>query len=426
MHPKIEAFLHTTLHKLKPDGCPIPHTRLQSLLSKVATRLTPAFHDSPWMEWEYGTWVGAFAGYDEVGRQLGEANVLPEWRATPLDDHWRPFKGPGIRNGHPFNVDAMHEMVNCWDDLLIDAATLRDWYCRQQQRDPAVRLSASDLYLITTIAVSISSFLLRRGDKPTRDGALPRQAAAAFKVIGGMYAATNRMFSQANPMLLQPELDVEAFLQYLEDEHLLLSPEMRACAGPVKMIRQILSAAIDPPPANTALDGFAYLGADRERAFAYGLQCARIDLGVLLHSRSLGYYLGSLLTASDTPGQVRSMLMQENELGFADEIQLQAYITVARHLLPRFPDPQPEQTLLDALPASSANVIPVSDPGLIGATCYRLEQAVRVFFDTQQTVLDELLQRPPQPRGKDGWSPAPGSQFLKELFDAYPPLAASL
>jgi hypothetical protein len=425
MHPKVEALLVSALHRLEADGRPIPHNRWQRALSKTVSALVPAFHHSPWMEWEYGTWVGAFAGYDEVGRQLGEANVLPEWRATPLNDHWRPFKGPGSRNGHPFNVDAMHEMVHCWDALLVDAATLRDWYCRQYQRDPSVRLSASDLYLMTTIAVSISSFLLRRGDAPTRDGNLPRQAAAAFKVIGGMYAATNRMMSQANPMLLADALDVEAFLQYLEDERLLLSPEMRACAGPVKMIRQIISAAIDPPAETAIHNGFAYLGNDRERAFAYGITCARIDLGVLLYSRSLGHCLRPLLEQAATPPAVREMLLEETELGLAESIPLQAYADVACNVLLRLGNPAPEQTLLNALPLTECLSVD-TPPAVVGATCYRLELAMRVFFRQQQAALDALLQKPSPQSTKEAWTPAPGSHFLNELLATYPALTTAL
>jgi hypothetical protein len=425
MHPKVEDLLVSALHKLEADGRPIPHNRWQRALSKTVNALVPAFHHSPWMEWEYGTWVGAFAGYDEVGRQLGEANVLPEWRATPLDDHWRPFKGPGSRNGHPFNVDAMHEMVQCWDALLVDAATLRDWYCRQYQRDSSVRLSATDLYLMTTVAVSISSFLLRRGDVPTRDGSLPRQAAAAFKVIGGMYAATNRMMSQANPMLLADALDVEAFLQYLEDERLLLSPEMRACAGPVKMIRQIISAAIDPPAENAAHNGFAYLGNDRERVFAYGMLCARIDLGVLLYSRSIGHCLRPLLEQAATPTAVRETLLEETELGLADNIPLRAYADVASHVLSRLGDTAPEQALLSALPLTES-LSPDTPPAVMGATCYQLELAMRVFCRQQQAALDAVLQKSSPQRSKEEWTPTPSSYFLKELFKTYPVIAPSL
>ncbi|WMP19429.1 hypothetical protein [Thiothrix lacustris] len=426
MNPKVEQLLVSALHKLEADGRPVPHNRWQRALSKTVTTLVPAFHQSPWMEWEYGTWVGVFAGYDEVGRQLGEANVLPEWRATPLADHWRPFKGPGSRNGHPFNVDAMHEMVHCWDDLLLDAATLQEIYCRFHHSEQRAknRLSALDLYIMTTVAVSLSSFLLRRGNAPTRDGALPRQVAAAFKVIGGMYAATNRMISQAHPLLMQDELDVEAFLQYLEDERLLLSPEMRACAGPVKMIRQILTAIIDPTPDDKPTNGLAYLGDDLERAVAYGLLCARIDLGVLLYWRSLGSYLRPLLEQSTLSPGIRDMLLQEAELGLEDPVPLQAYIAVAGKALNLLTDTAPEQAFMAALPHPE-QALP-QDPATLGASCYQLELAMRALFSQQQINLDTLLQRQSPPHPRNAWSPAPCSTFLKELFATYPALATAL
>jgi hypothetical protein len=423
MNPKVEQLLISALHRLEADGRPIPHNCLQAALSKTVRKLIPPPYQSPWMEWEYGTWIGSFAGFDEVGRQLGEANVLPEWMATPLKDNWRPFKGPGIRSGHPFNMDAMHEMLHCWDDLLLDAATLRDMYCRRHHRDG--RLSAKDLYLITTVAVSIPSFLLRRGDAPTADGALPRRAAAAFKVIGGMYAATNRMMSQAHPMLTQDALDVDEFLQYLEDEQLLLSPEARACAAPVKMIRQILSAVIDPNSNQPVHTGLSHLGADAERAFAYGILCARIDLAVQLHWRSLRHYLIPLLQHPDTSPAVREMLLQEAELGIEDNTPLQAYGAVAQQLMALFDCPEPEQAFMAALPLLEQEAQDISME-TIGANCYRLETAMRSFARQQQASLDQLLQRESPYLPEDTWSPAPGSSFLKNLFETDSRLARSL
>jgi hypothetical protein len=367
------------------------------------------------MEWQYGTWVGAFAGYDELGRQLGEANVVPEWRASPLRDNWRPFKGGGIRQSHPYNVDAMHEMVHCWDDLLLDALTLRALYCRHFRRDATQRLAAKDLYIMTSVAVSLSSFLLRRGDRPTADGALPRQVAAAFKVIGGMYAATNRMLSQAHPMLMQSELDVGAFMQYLEDEQLLLSPEMRACAGPVKMIRQMLGVLVDPsdaPPQN----GLAYLGGDIEQAFAYGVLCVRIDLMVLLHWRSLGHCLAPLLQDPDTPAKLRGALLGEAELGIGDALPLKSFSGVVGHILGLFESPEPERLFLASLPASDGQSY--VDIEAISANCHRVEMAMRVFACQQQAALNQVLQRQTPPLSVQSWSPAPGSGFLKALLAA--------
>lgn len=413
MNPKIDALLGSVLHRLEADGRPIPHNIWQNALSKTLQSCIPPLHHSPWMEWEYGTWVGAFAGYDELGRQLGEANVVPEWRASPLKDNWRSFKGGGIRQGHPYNVDAMHEMVHCWDDLLLDAATLRTLYCQHFKRDSTQRLAAKDLYIMTSVAVSLSSFLLRRGDRPTADGALPRQVAAAFKVIGGMYAASNRMLSQAHPMLMDSELDVEAFMQYLEDESLLLSPEMRACAGPVKMIRQMLGALVDPtdsPPKN----GFTYLGDDVDRAFAYGVLCVRIDLMVLLYWRSLGHYLAPLLQDSDTPTKLRAALLDEVELGMEDTLSLQAFNVLIKHILGLFESCEPEQSFLSGLPAFDEQSC--VDIGSISANCHQLERAMRVFACQQQTALNQVLQRQTPALSVHTWSPAPGSSFLNALL----------
>ncbi len=408
----IEQALTAALHRLAADGRPLPHKLWQRTLSKAARAVLPAPHRSHWMEWEYGTWVGAFAGFDEVGRQLGEANVLPEWMAVPLDDRWRPFKGPGIRYGHPFNIDAMQEMAHCWDGLLQDAARLRALYCQRYQR--AGVLSALDLYVMTSVAVSLSSFLLRRGDAPVADGGLPRRAAAAFKVLGGMYAATNRMMSQAHPLLLQEQLDVDEFLQYLEDEQLLLSPEMRACGGPVKMIRQMLITLIEPPaeqqpPKPAATEGLDYLGAEIGRAFDYGICCVRIDSGVLLEWRALREQLRPLRTAAGTPAAALTLLEQETELGIDDEIPLAAYLDIATRLLARIGSAREEQAFLATLSAC---------PPLAA-----LELAVRQFARFQQPRLDAVLQRTARPFPNSG-SPTPGSAFLQRLLKADPQVAA--
>jgi hypothetical protein len=418
LNPSVEKFLTSNLHKLELNGQPIVHDEVQRSLSDVATTFVPAFHQSLWMEWEFGTWVGAFAGYDEVGRQLGEANVLPEWRATPLNDRWRPFKGPGARYGHPFNVDAMHEIVKHWDDLLLDAASLREMYCRRYQRKG--RLSAKDLYIISAIAVSIASFLLRRGDNPTADGKLPRQAAATFKVIGGMFAATNHMMSQAHPMLMQSELDIDEFLQYLEDESLLLSPEMRACAGPVKMIQQMLTAIIEPPLVELADNAFCYLGGDIERAFEYGIQCIRIDLGILLYWRSLGVYLKPLIKHPNTSESVQQFLWAESELGLEDKIPLYSYIEIAQQLLLLLDKPtESEQALITALTLLDTDPhhnIKNNDIEKIGTNCFHLEEIMYRFFHEHQLSLDKIMRKKSPIASITSWTPAPCSQFLKGLF----------
>ena len=415
----IEQLLTKALHRVDAEGCPIPHQSWQRALSGLAQRVIPAPHQSHWMEWEYGIWVGAFAGFDEAGRQLGEANVLPEWRAIPLGDRWRPFKGPGIRQGRPYNVDAMQEMAQCWDDLLLDAVALRSWYCREYQRSG--HLSALDLYIMTSVAVALSAFLLRRGDAPVADGALPRRVAAAFKVLGGMYAATNRMMSQAHPLLLQEKLDADVFLQYLEDEQLLLSPEMRACGGPVKMIRQMLATLIEPSDAaRLEQAGFDYLGDDQGRAFAYGMCCVRIDVGVLLHWRSLRHYLQAVLADAATPVAVCELLKQEAELGLDDNIPLEAYLQIAEALLSRVGISAGEQAFLAALPRRTE----VSSRRQAAGGLATLEKAIEGFARYQQQGLDQALQRPPAP-WPEQYSPAPGSVFLKQLLRQDKALAAT-
>jgi len=427
----VEQFLISILHHIEANGRPIPHNIFQRALSKTVKKLLPSPFQSAWMEWEYGTWIGAFANYDEGGRQLGEANVLPQWLATPLDDKWRPFKGPGIRHGHPFNVDAFHEMSQCWDNLLLDAASLRKMYCRRHQHNNPI-LSAKDLFIITSITVSVPSFLMRRQDVPTPDGSLPRQAAAAFKVIGGMYAATNQMMSQAHPMLTQAELNIDDFLTYIEAEGLLLSPESRACAAPVKMIRQILSAVIlpatDPVSDPTSDQGLSYYGDDAERVFDYGILCVRIDLGVLLHWRSLRHYLRALLQHPNTSKKTRDFLLEEPELGINDNTPLQNYGKIAEQLLSFFDSSTitPEKELMAKLPLTEMETtaqddIPVSIES-IGHHCYQLELAMRSFVRQHQSRLDQLLQRPALSLPKEAWSPAPGSRFLKKLLKIDPRL----
>ena len=422
MSSLIEQLLTNSLHRLGPDGRPLPHNSMQRVLSKVIRKVVPAPHTAPYMEWEYGTWTGSFAGFDEVGRQLGEANVLPEWLASPLDDKWTAFRGPGSRQGHPYNVDAFKEMGLCWNDLLLDAATLRNLYSRRYL-GMQKRLSARDLYVIASVGVSVPGFLLRRGDAPVKDGSLPRQSAAGFKVIGGMYAATSRMLTLAHPLLADAELNVDRFLEFLEDERLLLSPESRACAAPAKMIRQILDALINPGAEIPVDQGLSYLNDDVARAFDYGVMCARLDLAVLLHWRGLHHYLKALLNVPETPSEVVEFLHLEPELAIENQdIQMLDYVRVAQSILGVLDKTGAEQALIAALP------IQATDPyGMtlseIGAHCFELELAMRELVCAQQIKLDQLLQRKSPALSVKHWSPAPGSSFLKQLFRIDPRLA---
>ncbi|MGB0847935.1 MAG: hypothetical protein ACPGSM_14485 [Thiolinea sp.] len=417
---RLESLLTSMLHRLTPEGCPIPHNSWQRMLSGVVRKVVPAPHKAPMMEWEYGTWTGSFAGYDEVGRQLGEANVLPEWLSNPLNDKWSPFKGPGSRQGQPFNVDAFREMGQCWPDLLLDAAMLRDHYVQhylQQRIVSGERLSARDLFVMASVGVSVPGFLLRRGDHPVADGQLPRQAAAGFKVIGGMYAATSRMVTQAHPMLMQGELDADEFLAYLEAERLLLSPEARACAAPERMIREILAAITDPDASYPVDQGLQHIGRnDVERAIAYGVLCAQIDVVVLLHWRALKHCLQPLIDDAATPDNVRVLAAQEEELEMQNPVPLSAFIRMAQHVLPVTGDSEAAQEFLRSV--STITAVTQCEWGATYQQCMQLENAMRLYVKQQQTVLDKILCR--DALAVTGWSPAPGSDFLKRLLKVNP------
>ncbi len=419
----LDQALKAILHRLTPDGAPIPHNPLQRALSKVLTTVVPALYKDPLMEWTYGIWVGVFAARDEDGRQLGEANVLPEWFATPLRDSWHPFQGPGARHGHPYNVDALRQVSQSWDDLLLDAAALRDLYCLRQHRE-GEPLSARDLYVITAVAVATSGFLLRRGDTPARDGAVPLRASVAFKVLGGMYVAVSRMLEQGHVLLTEPSLDIDVFLDYLEAERLLLSPESRACAAPVQMIRQLAGVVLSPSDGKPTAGGLPHLGGDVERAFTYGTLCARLDLVVLLYWRCLGAYLQPLLHDPQTPAAVRERLLGEPELGIEAAVPLSAYGAVARHVLSLFKDSEPELAFLSEIPDladAPSETLPTIDE--IRANCQCLETEMRRYAVQRQPELDQVLRRPLRHLAQDAWSPAPGSAFLKGLLKMEPRLA---
>ncbi len=421
---RLEGLLTQTLHRLTPEGCPVPHNRWRRVLSGVLRKVVPAPHTAPLMEWEYGTWTGSFAGYDEVGRQLGEANVLPEWLGNPLDDKWSPFKGPGTRQGQPFNVDAFREMGQCWPDLLLDAAMLRQHYSQHYLKQRAF-LSARDLFIMASVGVSVPGFLLRRGDNPVADGQLPRQAAAGFKVIGGMYAATSRMVTQAHPMLLQSTLEADEFLAYLEAERLLLSPEARACAAPERMIREILAVLIDPDTPQPVDQGLKHIGRnDVDRAIAYGVLCAQMDVVVLLHWRGLHHFLCPIQKNSETPESVHLLLEQEVELDIANDTPLIDYIKMAEHILPVSGDSQAAQVFLGAL--SNLPEVATDDVTSAYEHCLQLEKAMRQYVKQQQSELDKLLRRTPLSFSAETWSPAPGSAFLQRLLKADPRVSTKM
>ena len=422
----IEKILISNLHKLEADGRPIPHNRWQKILASALRKVVPAPHRAPLMEWHYGTWTGSFAGYDETGRQLGEANVLPEWLASPLDDQWSPFRGPGSREGCPFNVDAFKEMGKCWNGLLQDAVALRRLYCDRYLGEQT-KLNAMDLFIISSVGVSSPSYLLRRNNSPIADGKLPRQSGAVFKVIGGMYAATSRMVSQAHPMLLEQTLDPDRFLAYLEAEHLLLSPEMRACAAPERMIRQMLSALTDPNFKIEGDDGLAYLEGTVSTAFDYGVICARIDLAVLLHWRQLREFLLPILQDKHAPELLIKKLTGELELGITDGVSISSFKTMVLALEKRLDDKNHLSNLsfLKQLESTNFNGTDFSYHS-IGKKCFSLEKIMREFATQQQAHLDKVLQSEPKSLPTSKWSPAPASEFTKALFKIEPRLTKKI
>lgn len=423
MHPSLEKIASSYLYKLQPDDAPIPHNRLQRMFSKVLRACYPAPHKKHWMEWQDGVWMGTFAGYDEIGRQLGEANVLPVWRATPLPDKWRPFKGPGVRQGHPFNVDAMREVTQCWKPLLHDTRALQAMHRRLYRLEDQT-LAARDMLIITTVAVSIPAFLLRRGDNPIPDGQIPRLAAAAFKVLGGMYNATSQMFSQAHPMLMQPTLDFAEFLDYLEKHRILMADENRACAGPVKMIREIVEVTLgfEDKPESPMTDGLAYLGQDAERAFTYGVLCLRAELITTLYLRGLHHYLHPLLQSNTSINAAAQTCIAETIAYWRmEETRPMAnYIAMAQHILELFGDTDPEHTFLTALPNTTDQSL--TDITQIGAACMQLEHAMRQFISQHQLHLDHILQRTAKSFSQQDWSPTLGAGLLRKLQKLEPKL----
>jgi len=429
-----ERLLLSVLHRTAPDGTPVPHGPMQRLVARAVTALFSAPHRHPFMEWQYGPWIGVFAARDEWGRQLGEANVYPQWLITPLRDDWRPFQGPGCRRGHPFNVSALRQVTQVWEEILLDVATLKDVYCRRHHREGTPR-TARDLYVLAAVTIAIPGFLLRRGNTPVRDGAVPVRAAAAFKVLGGVLLTTASMVNQGHLLLTRQELSPDDLLQYVEDEHLLLSPEVsRACAAPAQMIRQLFTLLIEPSAGKPTSNALPHLGTDLEQAFTYGELCARIELSVLLQWRILGYYLQPLLHHSCTPVAVRHSLLQEPSLGLESDTSLQAFSTAVLHVLRLFESPPQEQQLLGILLSREDGNGVGSGDGRerhnttledIGANCYRIELAMRALILQQQPALYQLLRRRPPKRSADDWSPSQGSSFLQGLFRAYPRLALS-
>lgn len=255
---------------------------LRALLDRGGRRVrgTPWIHGDHF-EVRLGTWSGVHRMLDDHGRLLGENQGLPYGATThpTIEERTCPFSGS--RKGRPYNASALKQMAKDWQGARDLMAHLRAAYLRDLG-SPDRSLTLVEFQVLAHIIISYPAFALRRAEDPWGDRDLPSVVASAFKVMAGVPGPIKQILRDGPQAGLSPHEtpDTDALYAYIEDNDFFLSAEGWACAGPERLVREVLQLAVcGGEPATSSV---APAGDELPALIRYGRTVAAIELLLVL------------------------------------------------------------------------------------------------------------------------------------------------
>ncbi len=241
---------------------------LRASLDRGSRRL----RGTPWLNVDHfevysGTWVGVHRMLDEHGRLLGENQGLPYGATTHPTIEERTCPYAGSRNGRPYNASALKQMAKDWQGAKQLIGHLRAAYVDDLGSGDRP-LSLIELQVLAHIVISHPAFAFRRARRPWGDGDTPSVVASAFKVMAGVPGPIKQILREGPmPGLVPHEVpDTDALYAYIEDNGLFLSADGWACAGPERLVRDVLRLAVHGgDEARTSRSGPAHAQPSAER-----------------------------------------------------------------------------------------------------------------------------------------------------------------
>jgi hypothetical protein len=219
---------------------------------------------------------------DAAGRPLGEGKLPADLRAdVPMVLRSCHYPGSRFRHAHPMNLSALQQLKQNWEDCRRLLGWLRAHHLAATGAD---RVTLSGLWQIARCGQSLPGWLLFRRVDPVADGAVPTAVAAVFKVVIGITFAAQSLHLTAMLDGSHDEaaaVDVPRLLDHIESHGLLVGPS-QVCAGPRRMIAEVLALLVDgdphaPPHADTRDAGAARLIGDIAAFGRYAAQAMRFQ-----------------------------------------------------------------------------------------------------------------------------------------------------
>ena len=249
-------------------------------------RLVRRMRGTPWLHRDHfevclGTWGGVLRMVDDTGRLLGENHGLPYGAKTHPTILEKTSTFPGSRRGKPYNASALKQMGKDWPPAKRLMAHLRAAYLRDVGVN-ARPLPLVELQVLARIVTAYPAYAFRRARRPLCDGEMPSVAASAFKVMAGVHATLEPMVREGPPagLAVHEVPDVEVLFRFIEDGGLFISGEGWVCAGPERLVRDVLHLGVFGGD-----DAYSDIVPDAEELPAlvrYGRTVAAIELLLLL------------------------------------------------------------------------------------------------------------------------------------------------
>jgi hypothetical protein len=256
--------------------------------------------------WDKLTWV------DDEGRPLIESHAPVELcDAAGLELRVCPYNDSRHHHERPMNVTALQQVRHHWQPTKDIYLGLRSLLRRGADGGP---LSNDELWRLSYLAFAVPPYLAlsARETGPV----LPAWAAALFKTGLGLTPLTVMMFESRLAGDSQAIADASEVLAVADAQGTLIGSR-HVCAGPPRMIHEILDFVIDPPDGapvratGTVLD-------DPEGLRTFALELLNACTAVYLFFLARQYLAGDLFRAiAGTPhvDRVRDQLAELQAVG---------------------------------------------------------------------------------------------------------------
>lgn len=317
----------------------------------------------PNMEFEFDAWNGISSLHNQVGRQIGEDNTGPYPYRDPTFNQYETCRFKDSRLGLPMNVTNLRLVMPDAGPAYQLVTELRNRYIAQR-RLAGPRLNLIQAYLFSKFAVSLPAYLVRRRERPVRDGQLQALETAFYMLGTAPFMMVRQLMVRGDPRPLDPQpMSGEALYALSDACGVLISTRARACPASPKLIVEFFdvimnggfSESLDSPQVRRVLDTLG----DWDRFYAYALASSRLELLIKLNQALTAQAL--LSAQSDVSGADaathalrRAALdgaLQRSYVRAADDEQAAAVLNMLLEVLRALLRDHEEHAVLDALDA---------------------------------------------------------------------------